>query len=264
MNYEGAASLLLAVAVLVARIGVALSMFPMFGGGALPASVRATVVAGLSLCLLPVLGTEGLHTLGRLDGIGLALLLAKEVALGLVLGLGGSMVFWAVHAAGVVIENQAGLSMAATIDPLAGEEDSMLGGLMVQVLSVLFLAAGGLLSLLGVLYESFRVWPITTLGPALEPALWLAAAQQMVRTLGELALRVAAPFVLLMLMVEFGLGLLGRYAPQLQVFFLALPVKVALLVLLLMLYLGLMADGAAALLLPDVVGAMRRLFVHGG
>lgn len=260
MGHDSAASLLLAVGVLVARIGIALSMFPMFGGAALPATVRATVVAGLSLCLVPALGAEGLQALGRLDGITLALLLGKEAALGVALGLAGSMAFWAIHAAGAMIENQAGLSMAATIDPLAGEEDSMLGGLLVQVLSVLFLAAGGLLSLLGVLFESFRVWPLLSLGPALDPGLWLTAAQQTLRALGELALRVAAPFVLLMLMVEVGLGLLGRYAPQLQVTFLALPIKVALLLLLLMVFIGVLADGSMASLVPDVPAAMRRLF----
>jgi type III secretory pathway component EscT len=73
----------------------------------------------------------------------------------------------------------------------------------------------------------------------------------------ELALRVAAPFVLLMLMVEMGLGLLGRYAPQLNVFFLALPLKALVLLLLLMFYSLVLVDGAV---LPEVAQAMRRLF----
>jgi type III secretion protein T len=257
-TYESASALLLMVAVLSARIGTALIMFPMFAGDTLPASVRASVIAGLSLCLLPMVGLPHMMELARTDALTLGLLLAKEVALGFGLGFVGSAGFWALHAAGSVIENQAGLSMATTIDPLAGQEDSLIGGFLVQVLSVVFIASGGLLILLGVLYESFRVWPVLDLAPRIEPSLWLSAAAQVIGGVMELAVRVAAPFVLLMLMVEMGLGLLGRYAPQFSVFFLALPLKAAVLLLLLMFYSLVLVDGAV---LPDVAQAMRRLFV---
>jgi len=255
-TYESASALLLMVAVLSARIGTALIMFPMFAGDTLPASVRASVIAGLSLCLLPMVGLPHMVELARTDALTLGLLLVKEVALGFGLGFVGSAGFWALHAAGSVIENQAGLTLATTIDPLAGQEDSLIGGFLVQVLTVVFVASGGLLILLGVLYESFRVWPVLEVAPRIEPSLWLSAGQQVIVAVMELALRVAAPFVLLMLMVEMGLGLLGRYAPQFSVFFLALPLKAAVLLLLLMFYSLVLVDGAV---LPDVAQAMRRL-----
>lgn len=259
-SYESSAGLLLTVAVLSARIGTALVMFPMFSAGALPMSVRTTITAGLAVCLLPMIGMGNMLALGGLDAMSLTLLLVKEVALGFALGLVGSIGFWAVHAAGAIIENQAGLSMATTLDPLAGQEDSLVGGFLVQVLSVIFLASGGLLALLGALYESFRVWPVADLAPTINPSMWLGAGLQVIRLMSELALRVAAPFVLLMLMVEVGMGLLGRYAPQFNVFFLALPVKAVVLVVMLLVYAIVLADGSA---LPDVAGAMRRMFQGG-
>jgi type III secretion protein T len=249
--------MLMVLAVLGARLGTALMMFPLFADSSLPLTVRAAIVSALSLCLLPVLGPAQWGALAQLDGLQLSLLLAKEVGLGFALGLVGSTAFWAVHAAGAIIENQAGLSMATTLDPLAGQEDSLLGGFLVQVLSVMFLAAGGLLALLGVLYESFRIWPLAQIGPSLDPALWLRVVDSVLRTVMDLALRVAAPFVLLMLLAEFGLGLLGRYAPQFQVFFLALPVKAALLLVLLLVYTLVLASGNA---LPDVAATIRGLF----
>lgn len=256
LDYQSAAALLLTAGVLAARIGTAMAMFPMFALTSVPTSVRLTIVTGLSLCLLPTLGPAQLTALGQLDGLSLALLLVKEVAIGFVLGMAGSIGFWAIHAAGVIIENQAGLSMAATVDPLGGEEDSLLGGFLVLVVSLMFVVSGGLLSLLGVLYESFRVWPIAELSPRLEPALWLDAGTHAVRVAGDVALRVAAPFVLMMLMVEVGLGLLGRYAPQFSVFFLALPLKAAVLAALLYVYALVLSDGS---LLPDVTGAIGRV-----
>lgn len=260
-DFDTLASALLMVAVLCARIGAALAVFPLFSVGALPPAVRITLLGGFGLCLLPMLGLQQATALARLDGVSLGLLLAKEMMLGLGLGLVGSMAFWAVHAAGAIIANQAGLAMAATLDPLSAEEDALLGGFLVQLLSVLFLASGGLLSLLGVLYESFRVWPVAQAVPSIDAQLWLDAAQQAFRLVAEMALRVAAPFVLLMLMVELGLGLFGRYAPQLNVFFLALPLKAAVLLVLLLLYTATLTDGG--LLLPDVAGAMRRLLAGG-
>ena len=232
-------------------------MFPMFAAGALPTSVRASITAGLSICLLPVVGMNNMLALAQLDAMSLTILLGKEVALGFAMGFVGSAGFWAVHAAGAIIENQAGLSSATTIDPLAGEEDSLIGGFLVQVLSVIFLASGGFLILLGALYESFSVWPVIDLTPKINPTVWLNAGLQVIRGVLELALRVAAPFVLLMLMVEVGMGFLGRYAPQFNVFFLAMPVKAAVLLVLLFIYAMVLADGSA---LPDVAGAMRRMF----
>jgi type III secretion protein T len=257
MNYESTAGLLLMVAVLSARLGTALLVFPMFSAGALPMSVRGSIVAGLAIILLPMLGLNNILALGHLNAMALGMLLAKEVALGFAMGLVGSMGFWAVHAAGSIIENQAGLSVAATIDPLMGQEDSLIGGFLVQVLSVIFLASGGFLALLGALYESFRVWPVTDLAPKIDPSLWLTAAEQVIRGITELALRVAAPFVLLMLMVEVGLGFLGRYAPQFSVFFLSLPVKAVVLLVMLLVYAIVLSDASA---LPDVAGSIRRMF----
>ena len=141
-TYESSAGLLLMVAVLSARIGTALLMFPMFAAGALPTSVRASITAGLAICLLPVVGMNNMLVLAQLDAMSLTMLLGKEVALGFAMGFVGSAGFWAVHAAGAIIENQAGLSSATTIDPLAGEEDSLIGGFLVQVLSIVFLASG--------------------------------------------------------------------------------------------------------------------------
>ena len=98
------------------------------------------------------------------------------------------------------------------------------------------------------------------LAPKIDPSIWLNAGVQVIRGIGELALRVAAPFVLLMLMVEVGMGFLGRYAPQFNVFFLAMPIKAIVLLVLLLVYAMVLADGSA---LPDVAGAMRRMFAGG-
>ena len=65
MTYETASALILMLAVLSARIGAALMMFPMFAGDTLPMSVRGAVIASLSLCLLPMVGLTNMAELAR-------------------------------------------------------------------------------------------------------------------------------------------------------------------------------------------------------
>ncbi len=70
------------------------------------------------------------------------------------------------------------------------------------------------------------------------------------------ALKVAAPFVILMLMIEIAFGLLSRFAPMLNVFFLVLPLKVLALAMMLLLYGMVVANGGTPLLLMDFTGAL--------
>lgn len=226
--------LLTVVALLMTRMLVAFSVIPLFVGTSIPAIIRAAFVAGLSLSLLPMaLDDESLKGVAT---SALALYAAKEAAIGLVLGLLASAGFWALYMAGTVIEQQAGLAFATTIDPLSGQDDSLVGTLLMRLFTVLFLVAGGLLSLIGLLFDSYKLWPISKLTPAVGTP---EVAALVMRALGEmvvLAIKISVPFVILMLLVELALGLLSRFAPQLNVFFVALPLKVLVLVVLLLLY----------------------------
>ena len=59
-----------------------------------------------------------------------------------------------------------GLAFATTIDPLTGQDDSLLGSLLVRLFTTLFLVTGGLLSLISMLFDSYTVWPLSSLTPA--------------------------------------------------------------------------------------------------
>lgn len=242
LGYDTLATLLAWLALLVARMSLALGMLPLFATAAVPMTVRLTVVAGVCVCLLPLVAPDVAQA--RIGWPMLWLLLLKEAGLGAVLGLLASLAFWALYAAGSIVEQQAGLAMNTTIDPLSGQEGSLLGAFFVQVFGVVFLVSGGLLSLLGLLFESYRVWPIEQLVPAISAATALATLADLAGGVLDLAMRVALPFVFLMLLTELGLGLLGRLTPQFNTFFLAMPLKAALLLGLLLLYSTALADAS--------------------
>lgn len=252
---ENIESLLLAIGLLMTRMVMTFTLLPLFSGNAIPVTVRLSFVAALSMCLLPTLAPQA--ALLHLDWGRLLPYLLKEAGLGIVLGLLSSLTFWALHTAGAVIEYQAGLSMSTVIDPLSGKEDTLLGGLFLQLFNVLFLISGGLLALIGMLFESYRIWPIDHMVPMIGNIKLMEVLLKAFTSMIELVIKIAAPFVILMLVAELALGLLSRFAPQLNVFFLALPIKVVILGVLLLLFCYLLADGTQ--FLPNFSGVMQQL-----
>ena len=245
------------VALLMSRMLVAFSIIPLFVGNGIPATIRVIFVAGLSFGLLPLAFAD--DVLASIPLANMPLYVAKEAAIGLVLGLLSSVGFWALYAAGAIIEYQAGLAFATTIDPLTGQEESLLGSLLVRLFIALFLVTGGLLSLISMLFDSYVIWPLSSLAPAVSNPLLVELLLHALSSLLVAALKVAAPFVILMLMIEIAFGLLSRFAPMLNVFFLVLPLKVLALAAMLLLYGMVVANGTTPLLMFDFSAALATL-----
>ena len=248
---------LMTVALLMSRMLVAFSVVPLFVGNSVPAFIRTIFVAGLAMSLLPMAMAD--NAVSSIPLSGMAIYVAKEAAIGLVLGLLASAGFWALYMAGTIIEFQAGLTFATTIDPLTGQDESLLGSLLVRLFTALFLVTGGLLSLISMLFDSYVIWPLSSLTPVVGSPLLV---ELLLRALSELliaAMKVAAPFVILMLMIEIAFGLLSRFAPMLNVFFLVLPLKVLALAVMLLLYGMVVANGATPLVMFDFSAALATL-----
>ena len=133
------------------------------------------------------------------------------------------------------MDNQRGASIASTLNPLTGNDSSPMGIMFYQAFIVFFLISGGFSLLLGVLYDSFGYWSVTEWSPRLSPESIPLMLKQLDQLM-HMAVLLAAPVLVAMFLSEFGLALVSRFAPQLQVFFMAMPIKSALAVLVLMLY----------------------------
>jgi type III secretion protein T len=233
------------------RIVAAFTIIPILSRQVLPGMLRTGVAASLALLIYPLVAATAPATeLTLVSGAGVAL---KEVFIGLVIGYGAAILFWAIESVGFFIDNQRGSSMASSIDPLTGSQTSPLGILLTQAITAIFFVGGGFLVFLGALYDSYRLWPVFSFFPALN---WDAIPYflSLLDRLMALAVLLAAPIIIAMFMAEFGLGLISRFAPQLNVFFLAMPVKSAIGIFLLVLY--------ASLLLRYFDDQLRALPVH--
>ncbi len=232
---EGAGHQAAPVALAVARLGPVLYLAPSFGGRLVPAPIRLGIALGLSVL---VAGGGGVVAPA---GVALVAALAREAALGVGLGLLAAIPFEAARAGGHVIDVVRGASLTQALVPTAGTSASPLGELLYLGLLVTVTAAGGNRLLLGALARSFRVLP--------PGAPWVAGAASglgasLVDTTAGLvacAVALAAPAAIAAVVTDLALGVVGRIAPQLPLFFLGLPVKAAL-------GLGAVALGAAVLL----------------
>lgn len=204
----------------------------------------ARVAAVLALAIVPAgINLAHVDQFDRQIGT-LALYTLKETALGLVLGYLVGWLFWAVQAAGALIDNQRGAAMASSIDPLQGHETSLLGIAFSQVFITYVFITGGALPIIGLLYRSFAVWPATAALPVVTeafPQLILGVMDDAVR----FALVVGGPIVAIMFLAEFALAMVSRFAPQIQVFILAMPIKSALAMFILVFYFSVLLPFAA-------------------
>jgi type III secretion protein T len=231
LSYEGIKKSVLMLGLIQARLMPLLLLLPFMSRNLVPRTIVFGVAAGIGLIVLPIL-PESLVV--RAD-MSLVFIVAKEAFVGLLVGFVCAIPFWVMEAVGFIVDNQRGASMAATINPMTGHDTSPIGMLLNMAFITFFFAIGGLALLLDLIYQSYRLWPPDRFWPVLdlrEAGLLIDQVNRLVL----LALLLAAPPLVIMFMAELGLALVSRFAPQLQVFFLAMPIKSALGIFVLVIY----------------------------
>lgn len=226
---------LLALTLTVPRFLVLFIMLPFFGTSFIPSSARNGLAISLSLIALPVVFYQIKDI--PFNGIEFLGMIFKEAILGAMMGYLVSIVFWAVSTAGNLIDSQRGAMAAQMFNPLVSGQTSPLGLFFTQTAVTLFLTTGGFLALLSVLYQTYVSWPVTTYFPDLEIESVVLFIGQFDKLL-YLAMRIAAPAMILMFLTDLGLGLVGRFVPSINVFLLAMPLKSVFAFLVLAVYMS--------------------------
>jgi type III secretion protein T len=147
------------------------------------------------------------------------------------------MTFWIAEGIGTLLDNQSGSLISSVLNPMSGNDSATLGLFLNQVFVTYFLLSGGLLWCVGSLYDSYRLWPIQDFWPQFSQVglqWWLT---QFCRYF-EMVVVLAAPIALALLLIELGFGIIGRFAPKMQVFVLAMPIKNIGSVVMLLIYVG--------------------------
>jgi flagellar biosynthetic protein FliR len=188
---------------------------PILGHRSVPAQVKVGLAGVLAVSLA---GSAPVAPGAAPVLVAAPLELLVGVALGFTLGLG----FAVVDAASRLLSIQMGLSLGAVFDPVGGEASTPLEPLFAVMAGLLFLALNLHLAVIRVLAQSFTALPI---GGGL-PAGLFGSATQLIALALELAVRVAMPLALVLLLVELAVAMISRAIPQINVFFLGLPLKI--------------------------------------
>ena len=213
---------LIGFAATVPRIAVAFVVLPLLTGEVAPPLVRNVFVVSLAFAVHPLLAMT--TDLSGLTAAGFVPLVVKESVIGLMIAYTFSIVFWALQGAGEIIDAKIGSTTAQIVDPVLGHQTTLTATFFSRLAAYLFVAFGGLSVFLGILLQSYAVWPVDAAFPELK---W-SADLLFVRRFSDLVsmmLLLAAPVVLVLGLVEFGFGLVNRFAEQLNVFSLSLSVK---------------------------------------
>jgi len=214
-----------------ARLGVAVVLTPYFGGPTgIPRRAFVVVTCGIAL---PLLVPQAMQV--EFHGTNLLALAIKEIILGMLLALPAAVLFWAIASAGELIDLQRGATAASVFNPLFGAVTSPTANLLVRFSAAIFFVGGGFLAFLSAVLESYRIYPIHELLPQFTPGA-AAAISGIMKSYFAMSVLYAAPFLIVFLLIDGGLGLMNRFVPQLNVFFFSMPIKSGITFFLLVFY----------------------------
>jgi len=228
----------LLLALSMTRLSVAFMVLPLFSNESVPALVRNSVFVTLALIAIVVQPPVDVTVFSTGQWISL---FAKEAFVGIAIGVFFGVYLWAFEAAGVLIDTQVGSSMAMIFDPLSGHEVTLIGEFFSLWINYLFLAVGGLLLLVAAVLNSYIAFPLASPVTDLNAASMSLFETEFGRFV-TFTLMIASPFIIVIFAIDMAMGLVNRYAQQLNVLFLSMSLKALAALLMLMVMLPFLVD----------------------
>ena len=209
---------------LTLRLAVLTAMLPLLSGRSVPATWRIGLAMTLAAATAPAVAAE--LPPGAIDPswTSLAAEALRSLGIGFLIGFSVGVPFAAVRFAGTVIGVQIGFGMVNTIDPQTGGQFSALANLYYLLAVLIFFAMDGLHTLTVAMVESTRLLPLFS------PIDMGAGAWVTLERFGEffaIGLRVAAPVILVLLLMSVAMGFVVKTVPQINILVVGFPIKIA-------------------------------------
>jgi len=204
------------------RVGTMLILLPVLGHQLIPTQVKIGFIVMISLLIFPIVQDQ-VPTI-PINPIVFAIIAMQEMLIAGALALFAQLIFASAQFAGQLMSFQMGMTVANVFDPVTRSQQSVISQLTITLAMLLWLVVGAHHMFIHALIDSFTLFPINH--PWSFPAfleLTDAAALMFV-----LALKIAAPIMLLLTFVFIALGLVSRAVPQIQVFFVSFPLTIGL------------------------------------
>jgi len=203
-----------------ARLGAAIMVLPGFGELTIPVRVRLALALTLTFILFPLVA-DLIPPMPE-NPVRLAVFIGGEILVGIVIGAIARLLISSLQVAGTIISFNSGLGSAQLFDPTAGQQGAITGAFLATVgVTLLFVTNMHHLMLFALVdsYQLFTPGGAFPIGEASD-----IAAQVVARSFG-LGLQIAMPVVVVGVLIYVSMGLMARLMPQIQVFFIALPLQ---------------------------------------
>lgn len=236
-----------------ARVGSMLMLLPGLGELSVPVRMRLTVALVLAAVLLPLHRAEYQIDLRALGPV--LQMLFQEILIGVLLGMTARLTISSLQVAGSVVAQQLGLGFVTAVDPTQGQQGAIVGNFL-TLLGITLLFATNLhhlvIAALDDSYSLFRPGEVPLTGDM------AALTTQTISSAFRVGIQLSGPFLVFGILFNVGLGLLSRLMPQMQVFFVAMPLSILGGLLILLLVIGAMMTT----FLGFTEGILRQLAPH--
>lgn len=216
------------------RMAAIFSMLPFFGKKNVMGMGRNSWLLGMAMFVYPILSKQIASPDVQLEVI--AFLVVKEIIVGITLGFLAGFIFYVVEGVGNLIDVQRGASAASLFSAFNESQTTVLADFFIQIVLLLFFLAGGFLYSLRIIYQSYVVWPVFSFVPKISNGLAVYFVDFLANYM-SVVFALVGPILFTLFLAEFGLGMVNRFAPQLNVFFLSMGIKSGLSILFILLYL---------------------------
>jgi flagellar biosynthetic protein FliR len=229
MLQEALPAAVFAILLVFVRVGAAMIQMPGIGAAFVSPRARLLLALMLALAVTPVLA-PGLPARPESVAV-LFVLLLGELFVGFFMGALARVMMSALLIAGMVMAYTSALANALVNDPAAQQQGSIAGSFMSTTAMVLIFVLNLHHMMIGAFVDSYAIFPPGELPPVGD------FSRLMTETVGRaflLGVQLGAPFLVVGLILYLGLGMLGRLMPQVQIFFVGMPLQIALGIALLM------------------------------
>jgi len=204
-----------------ARVGAMMMLLPGFGEANVPVRLRLGIALLLAMILLPLHRAAYHVDLTSINAV--MILMVHEIIIGVVLGATARFTLAALSVAGSIIAQQIGLGFVTAVDPTQDQQSVILANFLTILGLTLIFATDTHYLVIAALNDSYTLFQPGELMPSGDVAALATKAFTMAFTIG---VQLAAPFIIFGLIFNLGLGLLARMMPQMQVYFVGVPLSI--------------------------------------
>jgi flagellar biosynthetic protein FliR len=204
-----------------ARVGAMVMLLPGLGESNIPVRIKLAIAVLLTLIILPL--HRAAYHIDMQSMPALVVLMIHEIIVGVVLGATARVTLSALQVGGAVIAQQMGLGFVTSVDPTQGQQGVLIGNFLTMLGITLLFATDSHYLVIAALNDSYAIFSPGELMPSGDIA---ALATRAFAAAFKIGVQLAAPFLVFGLVFNVGLGVLARLMPQMQVYFVGVPLSI--------------------------------------